>query len=681
MPVRSIRCPRKHSSIAHVGTLGMLLLLAITLFPIMPVSAAPLNQASGVDIKILPINAARFIAGQRFDLRVEISGAIADNTDPNVISLTVNGQPAAAFFGKAPEGSNASPRSAELTLRQVAFTRPGSYTIAARAGSASKTVTYEVLRTRAQGRPAKNVILFIGDGMSWEMLTMARIVSKGLTAGKFNGKLEMDTMQAVGYTSTSGYDSLVTDSANSMSAYTTGQKGVVNSMGVYEDNTSNPNDDPRVENINELLKRTRNMAVGIVTTSNIQDATPAAVFAHTRRRSEFQYITDQLLDDPLHRPEVVMGGGLASFLPKSATGSRRTDERDVVQEFKNNGYAYVTNRAEMNAAGTPQRLLGLFNTGDMNVYVDREQIRDPQVLKQYPDQPTLYEMTQKAIDVLSNTPAGAQNGFFLMVEGASIDKQLHPLDWERAAGDTIEFDRALGVAKRFAGQRNDTLVIATADHGHSVSTYGTYTTAQGPANREAVGIYNESTFPTYVDTNGDGLPDNWDPSQKLAVGFGNRPDYRDDFFFNPRPLSPTIQDPNAPQGTERFIPNPERDPNGILLTGNLPPESSTEVHSADDVPLFASGPGATYFQGYHDNTDLFFGMMSALNVDATRNASRASTNGIALGALASVVLIGAGGALRRRWTQRVVTVVRKTRRVGRAVTAAVHSFRSTISDA
>jgi alkaline phosphatase len=386
------------------------------LVPLSPAAAAPPRQGSpNINIVILPINAARLLVGQRFDLRIEVSGDLANNTDPGSFTVTVDGKPLAAAFGKAPAKSNASPRSAELTVRQVAFNTVGKHSVTVIAGPVARTVTYDVVRAQAPGRPAKNVILFVGDGMEWPMLTIARTVSKGMTEGRFNGKLEMDTMHEVGYVTTSGYDSIVTDSANSASAYATGHKAATGAVGTYADNTADTLDDPRVENIVELVRRSRNMATGLVVTSEIEDATPAAMFAHTRSRNNKQAIADQLLDDPLHRPEVIMGGGAAYFLPKSTPGSKRTDERNLLQEFRNAGYATAGNRAEMNAVGTPQRLLGLFHPDNMNVWIDREYTKDPAVLGPYRDQPALYEMTQKALDVLTATPSG-KNGFFLLVE-------------------------------------------------------------------------------------------------------------------------------------------------------------------------------------------------------------------------------------------------------------------------
>lgn len=651
-----------------VRAASLLVLIALLVLPVANAAAAPAAQGlPNLSIKILPIDRARFVPGQRFDLRIEVTGEIADNTDPGTFTVTINGRPASQVLGKAPEKTNSTPRFAELTWRQVALTTPGIYTVSVNAGGVVKTVAWEVMKLTINGKPAKNVILFVGDGMAWQMLTIARTVSKGLTQGKFNGYLNMDQMEEIGYSTTSGYDSLVTDSANGASAFATGHKGVVNSMGVYEDNTASPFDDPQVENMTELLRRVRGMSIGLVTTSEIEDATPAAMVAHTRRRAEKQTIADALLAAG-HQPEVIMGGGAAYFIPKSMAGSKRTDERNLLADFQAAGYTTVGTRAELNAAPDTGRLLGLFHPSDLNVWIDREYTKDPAVLGPYTDQPSLPEMTQKAITILSKD----SDGFFLLVEGASIDKQLHPMDWERAAADMIEFDQAIGVAKAFAAN-SDTLIVVTADHSHSVSLYGTYDTTRGPGNVNAIGVYADAKFPTFSDANGDGFPDSWSPSRTLAVGFGNHPAYTDDFMFNPVPLSPTIQDPNAPKGTTAYLPNPKRDSNGVLIAANLPAFEGTEVHSADDVPLLASGPGARYFHGIHDNTDVFFGIASALGVTNATRSRAASETPLTLGfvVLGLSTITGAGRYLRRPGARRIA-------RLGPALAAAARSFRETL---
>jgi len=224
-------------------------------------------------LRILPIHQAKFLAGARFDFRIEANHVSAR---PTVWEVTVAGKPLEAFFGTPGTITNTAETSQEQTLRDVAFTEPGTYTVSAKvvAGETmlTKTVTYAVVTARPTARQAKNVILFIGDGMSLPIRTAARIVSRGLTEGKYNAMLEMDDMEAYAAVTTSGMESIATDSANSASAYATGHKSVVNAMGVYPDNTPDPTDDPRVETIVELVKRTRHMAVGPLDVGTKTDA-------------------------------------------------------------------------------------------------------------------------------------------------------------------------------------------------------------------------------------------------------------------------------------------------------------------------------------------------------------------------------------------------------------------------
>lgn len=570
-------------------------------------ATALLQQTGPARLRILPIDRAKFLRGQRFDLRVE-----AENVDPTSarIEVTVDNGGADQILRGDPTRSSANERSLEATWKNVSFSNPGTYTITATLTAGGEPVTrrvrFQVVAAQAPTRPARNVILFIGDGMGQAPITAARIVSKGITEGKYNGLLEIDTMDVYGHVTTSGMDSIATDSANSASAYATGHKSAVNAMGVYPDNTPDPNDDPRVENIVELVKRGRGMAVGLVTTADVTDATPAAFFAHTRRRSELAYIASEAFV-PERQVDVYMGGGIQNFQPQSVQGSGRRDERNLMDEAKALGYSVVTTRAEMKAAGAPARLLGLFRTSHMNVYLDREVLKDPGTLRTFTDQPTLWEMTETALKSLEQNP----NGFFLMVEGASIDKQEHPLDWQRAVWDMIEMDKTLGMVKRWAAARgDDTLIVVTADHNHSMSVVGTHDRSK--AGRAGNGVYDAAGFPNFVDSDGDGFPDDPNPGRTLFVGFSNHPDYRDDFELEtPGPREPALLD----SATRAAVPNPERDPNAELQTGNLDPTQTNCVHTVDDVIIVASGPGANRFRGLLDNTEVFFAMADALGLD------------------------------------------------------------------
>ncbi|NJQ08195.1 alkaline phosphatase [Streptomyces lonarensis] len=575
-------------------------------------------------VRILPLDNAKFLAGARFDLRVEVSGVDARNAR---VEISLRGPDGPAPLLKGEQRSTPAADTLAVTYRGIAYPRAGTFTVRARVTGggpkAEATVVHEVVTVGDRGKGkgkgkgggkarAKNVVFFLGDGMGTPAVTAARLLSKGITEGKYNGLLEMDTMEYRGLVSTSGADSIVTDSANSMSAYMTGHKSSVNAMGVYEGSSEDPDDHPRVENITELLKRTRGMSVGVVTTAEVQDATPAAVWAHTRRRSEYLAIMDQSLEDG-QRPDVLMGGGLASFLPRSAEGSRRDDDRDLVREYERLGYTHVSTARELKRVAkgrkAPRNVLGLFHTGNLDVYLDRRHTKDPGRLGRWNDQPTLMEMTEVALRSLEQN----DDGFFLVVEGASIDKMEHPLDGPRAAYDTIEFDQALGVVKRWAADRDDTLIVVTADHNHSMSIVGTHDRRE-TAGRAANGVYGDAGFPTYRDSNGDGFPDDPDPDVQLFFGWSNHPDHTDDFRHNPVFSQPALAD----RDTGEAVPNPERDGEAELQVGNLPPDQTNCVHTVEDVSVFASGVGAERFNAFQDNTELFFHMMHALALDPVR---------------------------------------------------------------
>ncbi|MDO5627294.1 MAG: alkaline phosphatase [Mobilicoccus sp.] len=571
-------------------------------------------DATKTSVRILPIDRAKFIVNGLFDLRVEAHGV-----DPNTakIEIDVKGEsgPLKVLRG-TPIRTSSVENSLEVTYQDVYYPSAGTVTITAKVTSGSKnaesTVTHTVVeaaRGRGRGRgQAKNVIFFLGDGMGQPAITAARILSKGMTEGKYHGMLEMDTMDYRGLVTTSGYDSIATDSANSMSAYMTGHKSSVNAMGVYESNATDPNAHPKVETLSHMLKRQRGMAVGIVTTSEIQDATPAAVFAHTRRRSEYLEIMDQALQ-PAQMPDVFMGGGMASLVPQSVEGSRRRDDRDLREEFKSEGFAFATTRAELNAAmkKDPTKLLGTFHMGNLNVYLDRQHDKKAEVLKEWTDQPNLMEMTTAALKVLSKR----KEGFFLVVEGASIDKMEHPLDGPRAVYDAIEFDKAVGIAKKWAEESGEeTLIVVTADHNHSMSIVGTHDRREkNDPDRQGNGVYGDAGFPHYADSDGDGFPDNPDPDVQLFFGWSNHPDHSDDFQHNDVFKQPALRNSDG-----IAVDNPERDPGALVQIGNLPYDQTNCVHTVEDVPVFASGHGAGRFNAVLDNTEIFFGMVDALGL-------------------------------------------------------------------
>lgn len=583
------------------------------------------------DIRILPVDTAKFWAGAHFDFDVEVSNA----KNLQNVDVKVNGIPADKFFGKQAVVKDLGNGVTSYRIDDVDFSKTGKIAVTVNAkdslGISTASAGYEVVHETAQ-KKAKNVILFVGDGMSLQAREVARILSKGMTNGKYNDLLAMEKLDHNAVITTSGYDSLVTDSANSASAYATGHKSVVNAMGVYEDSTKDPFDDPKVENISEILKRTRGMSIGIITQAESTDATPAAMIGHTRRRANQDFLAKSYLD-AYHRPDVIMGGGSSRYLPKSIPGSKRKDNDNIIQDFKDLGYTFASTSKEMMAAPSDKPLLGLFHTGTMNVYIDREMLKNPKVLKGFDDQPNLMDMTKKSLDILSKNP----NGFFAMIEGASIDKQLHVMDWQRAAYDTIEFDKSIEYAEKWAKEHGDnTLIIVLADHAHGISISGTYHERDGKKGTEAVRVYANSIFPTFKDANHDGFPDNPDPDVTLAIQYANHPEYYENYHFMKTPTPPALAvtetKEEAVQNGDKVEyhqvssasskANPARihpgDP-AELVPANTPKDDPQECHSADDILLNAGGPGSEYFHGTMDNTEVFFGMLRALGIDANKN--------------------------------------------------------------
>ena len=624
------------------------------------ITEAPGDQrpASLPAIRIMPPDGSAFIVEQRFDIRVEAPPGVTSH-----LRVTLDGRDITEWNNRSriTGGPIVSPPSPTITgapaflSRDWSFPQPGRHSLRATAeGAAAREVSFEIHTWQGNGPKVRNVILLIGDGMGVAHRTAARIVSRGLTEGRYrNGMLEMDQMPVSGLVTTSSLSAMVTDSAPGASCYATGNKAANNEEGVFPDNTDSDNlkgtdpesdaffDNPRVENISEYLRRTRKMNSGLVTTADVTDATPAAFAVHTSHRNA----STRIVDDYFNRRDetgltVLMGGGRQWFEPRSTQkqGGRRTTptnpavdpERDLVKAFKTAGFAFTDSAKSLKtvSASRPQRLLGLFAPSTMPVALDKLGHGALKVA----NVPMLDDMARAAISSLSSS---SPRGFFLMIEGASIDKQAHYVDADRTIWDTIEFDRAVGVAKRFAEQtnsdadpHNDTLVIVTADHETSgFSLIGT----RNPDPRIPRGSRDSARayrgFTDYKDADHDGYPDEVDPPSKLIVGFGAGSDRYEDWISNQSPLPPAIiQNGRAVANPRRDGPE-DADPasrKGRLLTGqvengessSISPDLKIEpmslaVHTASDVPLTAAGPGALQFNGVQDNTSVFFKIMRA----------------------------------------------------------------------
>jgi alkaline phosphatase len=565
------------------------------------------------------------------------------------------------------------------SVRAISVDKPGlhGFSVTARQDdgqAVSARGNFEVVAfAPAFGPKVKNIIILLGDGMGAAQRTAARIVKGGYAQGKAIAPLAMDTFPATALVKTASLNSVVTDSAPGITAYVSGNKNNNNEEGVFPDDTIEPFDNPRVEYLSEYLHRMQGKALGIVTTADVFDATPAGNAVHTSNRGAGTGIVDQFFDDRQHTGlTVLMGGGRKWFLAAGTPGSERADSndyafsatdahtadivrrwgaapgardkhRDLIKAYESAGFRYAANKTELDAAAGADRLLGLFAYSNMNVALDK--IDGRRAVKRgltgsvvedfgFPDQPMLDEMTTRALQVLRKQ----RQGFVLMVEGASIDKQAHNMDTERWMLDTIEFDRAVAVAQDFAREQGDTLVIVTADHecsgaaliGGSVLTDAALRdlgkTKSGVALRDkVVGVYEKAGFPRYR-IGADGYPEVTDIDFRLLVGYGANADRYEDWRSSPTP-SRDPQQPLAKQEPLKWYAANPAERNAVLgdflVTGQVPGESA--VHTATDIPLSAFGPGALAFTGVIDNTDVFFKLAQAAvrGVTAPADASGA----------------------------------------------------------
>jgi alkaline phosphatase len=613
---------------------------------------------------------ARFLPGQRFDLQATVRPDDASKTI-TAATFAINGKPVEGNVAIKTCGKDCLPsvptNAALTTVRAISVVKPGIHTFTVTATqSDGQTVTakgnLEVVPLLAGGQKVKNIIVMLGDGMGAAQRTAARIVAGGYAQGKVITPLAMDTFPVTGMVKTASLNSVVTDSAPGMTAYVSGNKNNNNEEGVFPDDTVDPFDNPRIEYLSEYLHRTQGKALGVVTTADVFDATPAGNAVHTSSRGAGTGIVDQFLDDRGNTGlTVLMGGGRKWFVPSTVPGSARGDktdyafsdtnahtadivkrwraapgqmdkERDLLADFQTAGFKYAADKTALDSidASKTDRLLGLFAHSNMNVALDKMDGRRSKargitgrVVDDYgfPDQPMLDEMTAKALGVLERQ----KNGFVLMVEGASIDKQAHNMDTERWMLDTIEFDRTIKLVQEFARKRGDTLVIVTADHECSGAALigGSRVTdtrlqelvREGGATNirdKVVGIYEQAGFPKYK-LSSDGYPETTDIDYRLLVGYGANSDRYEDFRTNDRPLQDSQQPFVKKEPLSAYAAGPmARDADGkFLVTGQVPGDSA--VHTATDIPLSAFGPGAWSFTGVQDNTDVFFKLAQAAN--------------------------------------------------------------------
>ena len=633
---------------------------------------APAALAAPASVTLMPPDGARFLEGQRFDVRVEGKG-----TGPYTATLAVDGKTVAFTSGAQGTATTDGISAAGwggFNRRGQALHRPGLHELTATFTDATGTVAVrsriQVLAPsggRGEGRPARNVIIFLGDGMGVAHRTAARLVKYGVAGGDPRGYLEMDGFPGLGLVSTHSLHSIVTDSSPGMACYSTGNHANNNQEGVYPAHVTSAFFQPRVEYMGEYLHRVKGTSLGIVTTADLEDATPAANMVHTGNRNAGTGICDQYLDESGNSGlSVLMGGGRRWFLPSTRYGSSRAAAgadyaglpadllagwdlpgaaagavdpgRDLLSEFQAAGFSYAATATDLAAAvaARPRKLLGLFGYGNMNVALDKvAKRRAPAaagVVDDYhaPDQPMLDEMTEAALSVLSRN----REGFVLMVEGAHIDKQSHLMDPDRAIGEVLELDAAVGVARRFADRAGDTVIVVLADHecsGFSLigaltggvtaaralpSDAVTLDPAKVPARQAVVGTYDAAGFPRY-DIQADGYPATMDVDNKLLVGYGASGDRFETWLWKPLPVRDSLL-PGAVTtelAGKGYAGEPARrssDAAGFYLRGAV--TGGQAVHTASDIPVSAYSSGSDAwrdFVGVQTNTDVFFKLMRA----------------------------------------------------------------------
>ncbi|WP_421144719.1 alkaline phosphatase [Aeromonas dhakensis] len=438
---------------------------------------------------------------------------------------------------------------------------------------------------QAQASDAKNVILFIGDGMGPTVLTATRLYKVGE-----EGNLEIMKLARSARIKTFSNDAQTTDSAPSMAAYTTGVKMNNEVIAMSSDtkavapgkdvngnkginNCTSDNGKP-VPTILELAKAA-GKSVGAVTTTELTHATPAATYSHICHRDAAYAIAEQAvpggagfntsLGDGV---DVLMGGGANHWTPYNSTSNKggRADGRDLTAELTAQGYHYVTTKEELSGVNSG-KVLGLFSAKS---HLDYELDRVAKGAAS--TQPSLSEMTAKAIDLLSQN----SQGYFLMVEGGRIDHALHGTNAKRSLTDAVALDEAVKTALGKVDLK-DTLIVVTADHDHTMTINGY--SAKGNKVLDLV-------------KNGDGSTQNdVDGKPFTTLVFGNGPNRAD--------VRPTLT-------SDQVMADDYLQETGVKL--------GSETHGGGDVMLFADGAGSSRFKGTLDNTKVFGKLKEALGL-------------------------------------------------------------------
>jgi alkaline phosphatase len=468
---------------------------------------------------------------------------------------------------------------------------------------------------------AKNAILFVGDGMGVSTITAARILEGQLRGerGEEN-RLSFETLPHLALSKTYNTNQQVADSAGTMTAMACGVKTKAGVLGVSDRVRIGDHESVAESRVASILEQAeeRGLSTGIVTTTSLTHATPAALYSHVpnrdwendtqlsdaARKAGFPDIARQLVELPNGDGiEVALGGGRSHFLPANGRDPEeptlsgvRWDERDLTAEWRarSPGSVSVWNREQFEAvdAATTDHLLGLFDASHMEFEVDRGGDRG--------GEPSLSEMTAKAIEILSRNP----RGFFLMVEGGRIDHGHHAGNALRALTETIELSHAVRTALEKT-RPEETLIVVTADHSH-VFTISGYPTRGNDILGKVIGNDRQ------------GIPADAPAVDQLGLtyttlGYQNGPGYPGASDSQPEGPKRLPHFPREVQGITAGRPDLENvdttDP-GHLQEAAIPLPS--ETHGGEDVTIHAGGPGAALFDGVQEQHFIYHALVEAL---------------------------------------------------------------------
>ena len=499
-------------------------------------------------------------------------------------------------------------------IEVAAIKRPDGETPAwwFRAGAA------QAAQRNAMSGKAKNVILFVGDGMSLATVTAARILDGQRKGGPGEeNALSWEDFPHTALSKTYNTDTQTPDSAGTMTAMATGVKTRTGVLGIGQDAARGDCAGSLRTPLLSLwqLAASTGLATGVVTTTRITHATPAATFTHSPDRNwendaemlsvtnaaECADIARQLIETPYGQgPDVLMGGGRGSFLPATERDPEyddmtglRLDGRDLIAEWKRRrpDGAYVWNATQFAAAPKDKPLLALFESSHMQYEHDRP--------KDKAGEPSLAEMTRGAIERLRGNPLG----FVLLVEGGRIDHAHHSGNAHRALTDTIALSEAVAVAASMTSV-DDTMILVTADHSHTM-TFAGYPVRGNAILGKVKGSSGEGSNPSGYATDATG-------QTYTTLTYANGPGY----------AGATDQQPEGPKTFLHEVSGYQKAADGRPNLADVDTEHpdymqesmiplSNETHGGDDVGIWARGPGAEAVRGTIEQNVIFHIMLQA----------------------------------------------------------------------